>query len=134
MFGKYFRVVRVRRRVSAKRVKRVSDADYQQNKASAYALALSRLQYFNQFYNYSWKRVTVKNSITRWGSCSRLGNLNFNYRIATLPPELSDYIIVHELCHLGEFNHSKNFWDLVERTVPNYLQLRAELKKKGMDI
>lgn len=134
MFGKYFRVVRVRRRVSAKRVKKASDAEYQQNKASAHALALSRLQYFNQFYDYSWKRVSIKNSITRWGSCSRQGNLNFNYRIATLGPELSDYIIVHELCHLGEFNHSRDFWSLVSRAIPNYLELRAELKKKGMEV
>jgi predicted metal-dependent hydrolase len=51
-----------------------------------------------------------------------------------LPAELSDYIIVHELCHLGQLNHSRDFWDLVARTTPNYLALRAELKKKGMEV
>lgn len=128
-----FRLVR-RVKVRAKKVKKLSEQDFLLNKASAKALALSRLQYFNQFYNFSYKRVTIKNTVTRWGSCSRQGNLNFNYRIATLPPELSDYIIVHELCHIGEFNHSRDFWNLVARTIPNYLQLRAELKKRGMEV
>ncbi len=123
-----FRLVR-RVKVRAKKVKKLSGQDFLLNKASAKALALSRLQYFNQFYNFSYKRVTIKNTVTRWGSCSRQGNLNFNYRIATLPTDLSDYIIVHELCHIGEFNHSRDFWNLVAKTIPNYLQLRAELKK-----
>lgn len=128
-----FRLVR-RVKVRAKKVKKLSGQDFLLNKASAKALALSRLQYFNQFYNFSYKRVTIKNTVTRWGSCSRQGNLNFNYRIATLPTDLSDYIIVHELCHIGEFNHSRDFWNLVAKTIPNYLQLRAELKKRGMQI
>lgn len=128
-----FRIIR-RRRVSAKRVKKTSHEDYVLHRDRAYELAVSRLEYFNNFYGYSWKRITIRNSITRWGSCSRQGNLNFNYRIATLPSDLSDYIIVHELCHLGEFNHSRDFWKLIERTIPNYSELRAELKKKGMEV
>lgn len=134
MFGKIFKVVKVRRRVSAKRVKKTSHEDYMSHKIRAYELAVSRLEYFNTFYNFKYKNITIKNTVTRWGSCSRQGNLNFNYRITTLPSDLSDYIIVHELCHLGEFNHSKNFWSLVARTIPNYKLLRAELKKKGMEV
>ena len=68
-------------------------------------------------------------SKTRWGSCSKKGTLNFNYKIALLSPELRDYIIVHELCHLGEFNHSSKFWLLVEKTVPNYKTLRKQIKQ-----
>ena len=70
----------------------------------------------------------MRNQRSRWGSCSRSGNLNFNYRIASLRPELQDYIVVHELCHLKEFNHKEGFWALVALTVPDWQTLRAELR------
>lgn len=96
-------------------------------KAGEYARL--RLKYWNNYYNFSYNNITIKNTKSRWGSCSKKGNLNFNYKIVLLPQELADYIIVHELCHLGEMNHSANFWKLVERTFPNYKVLRKELKK-----
>jgi predicted metal-dependent hydrolase len=95
---------------------------------TARKLAHERLEYFNQFYNFIYNDVRIKSHVTRWGSCSSKGNLNFNYKIALLPPELSDYIIVHELCHLGEFNHSQQFWDLVAKQIPNHIELRNKLK------
>lgn len=123
-FGKT-KIFKIRR----KKVRKVNQKDYLINKSPAYELAIKRLEYFNQFYGFTYRRVTIKNTVSRWGSCSKQGNLNFNYRIATLPSDISDYIIVHELCHLGEFNHSKNFWNLVEKTIPNYQELRNQLKK-----
>lgn len=116
-------------KIGRKKVRKVNQKDYLINKSPAYELAIKRLEYFNQFYGFTYRRVTIKNTVSRWGSCSKQGNLNFNYRIATLPSDISDYIIVHELCHLGEFNHSKNFWNLVEKTIPNYQELRNQLKK-----
>lgn len=116
-------------KIGRKKVRKVNQKDYLINKFPAYELAIKRLEYFNQFYGFTYRRVTIKNTVSRWGSCSKQGNLNFNYRIATLPSDISDYIIVHELCHLGEFNHSKNFWNLVEKTIPNYQELRNQLKK-----
>lgn len=116
-------------KIGRKKVRKVNQKDYLINKSPAYELAIKRLEYFNQFYGFTYRRVTIKNTVSRWGSCSKQGNLNFNYRIATLPSDISDYIIVHELCHLGEFNHSKNFWNLVEKTIPNYQELRNRLKK-----
>ena len=92
-------------------------------------LILARLEYFNKFYNFKISRVSIKNQSTRWGSCSSKGNLNFNYKIIYLKPELADYLIVHELCHLGEFNHSKRFWALVAKTVPSYVEINKKLKK-----
>ena len=88
----------------------------------------NRISYFNKFYNFEINRVAIKNTKSRWGSCSSKGNLNFNYKIIYLKPELADYLIVHELCHLGEFNHSKRFADLVSKTIPNYDKVNKELR------
>lgn len=108
---------------------KLTKKEFEKYKNEAHTLACRRLEHFNQFYNLEWKNISIKNTKTRWGSCSKKGNLNFNYKIILLPPELSDYIIIHELCHLGEFNHSKNFWKLVAKTCPNYLILRKQIKK-----
>lgn len=98
------------------------------NKERARKLILERLDHFNRAYGFTWHRVAVKNTKCRWGSCSKKGNLNFCYKLVFLPAQLADYIIVHELCHLGQFNHSRAFWDLVAKTMPNYKSLRSELK------
>ncbi|MEI6352781.1 MAG: M48 family metallopeptidase [Candidatus Nomurabacteria bacterium] len=105
-----------------------SKKEYLENKEKALQIAKDRMEHFNKIYNFKFKNITVKNQKTRWGSCSRKGNLNFNYKIALLPEHISDYIIVHEICHLKEFNHSQRFWDLVAVTVPDYLKIRKELK------
>ena len=102
------------------------------HKQSALILAVERMAHFNEIYQFSWGKVTIRNQKTRWGSCSRKGNINFNYKIALLPAHIADYIIVHELCHLKEFNHSRNFWDLVAQAVPNHREVRMELKKTGV--
>jgi len=98
------------------------------NKERARKLILERLDYFNKFYGFTWRRVAVKNTKRRWGSCSKKSNLNFCYKLVLLSEQLADYIIVHELCHLGQFNHSRAFWNLVAQTIPNYKSLRSELK------
>ncbi len=105
-----------------------SSEKYREFKDKAFEIASERITYFNKTYNYSFNKVTIKNQKTRWGSCSKKRNLNFNYKIALLPTVLSDYIIVHELCHLKEFNHSKKFWELVAITIPNYFDLRKHMR------
>lgn len=95
-------------------------AEYVQYKEQARTLVHQKLVQWNALYNFSYNRVSIKNQKTRWGSCSSKGNLNFHYRIVFLPEPLVDYLIVHELCHLGQMNHSKAFWDLVEKTIPDY--------------
>ena len=89
----------------------------------------NRLSYFNKFYNFEINRVAIKNTSTRWGSCSSNKNLNFNYKIIYLRKELADYLIVHELCHLGQLNHSKKFWELVKQTIPNFVEINKELRR-----
>lgn len=87
---------------------------------------------FNRNYKYSWNKISIREQKTRWGSCSQKKNLNFNSKIALLPEKLAEYIVVHELCHLGEFNHSKRFWNLVEKILPDYKQRRSDLKTEGI--
>ncbi len=108
--------------------------EYLVHKKRAHALAVERLRHFNSFYGFSYERISIRNQKTRWGSCSKKGNLNFNYRIALLPPHLADYIIVHELCHLGAFDHSRKFWNMVARTIPAHRELRRELRAYATQI
>ncbi|MBI5138584.1 MAG: M48 family metallopeptidase [Candidatus Vogelbacteria bacterium] len=122
---KYYRWVTRRVRVSLKGRR----TEYLKHKEAARALAYARLEFFNTHYKFKIGRIAIRNQKSRWGSCSRRGNLNFNYKIALLKPWLLDYIIVHELCHIAEFNHSSDFWMLVAQTIPNWHQLRGELKK-----
>ncbi len=121
-------------KIKTPKKKKRKNLDYLNNKNQAYYIAKERLEYFNQFYNYKWNNIVIRNQKTRWGSCSRKGNLNFNYKIALITKEASDYIIVHELCHLGEFNHSKNFWDLVAKTIPDYKKIRSDLRNNKLRI
>lgn len=102
---------------------------YIKHKEKTRALVEERLGYWNQYYKESWKSISIRDQRTRWGSCSKNKNLNFSYKLVFLPAHLSDYIIVHELCHLREMNHSPRFWLLVKQTMPNYKWLRGELKK-----
>ena len=94
----------------------------------------NRISYFNKFYNFEINRIAIKNQKSRWGSCSKRKNLNFNYKIIYLKPALADYLIAHELCHLGQFNHSRKFWDLVEKTIPDYKKINRELKNMPINI
>jgi len=102
---------------------------FAEHREKALTLVQERLLHFNRLYNFKWNRVAIRNQRSRWGSCSRSKNLNFNYKIALLPPRLADYLIVHELCHLGELNHSAKFWALVAQAMPDFRALRTELRK-----
>jgi predicted metal-dependent hydrolase len=107
-------------------------ADYLKYKDIALKLAEKKVAKFNKIYKFNFNQITIKNQKTRWGSCSKKGNLNFNYKITLLPERLAEYIVVHELCHLGEFNHSRKFWNLVAKTMPDYLEIKEDLKRSGL--
>jgi len=108
--------------------KKTESTRYKSQKEFARVVIKSRVEFFNRFYNFEYNRISIKNQKTCWGSCSRKKNLNFNYKVADLPEELRDYVIVHELCHLRELNHRKKFWGLVEKVAPNYKISRKSLK------
>jgi len=116
--------------VKRKRISRKAEnINFLKHKETALAFAKERAEHFNKIYGFAFKKISVRNQKTRWGSCSRSGNLSFNYKIVLLPPKIADYIVIHELCHLKEFNHSKNFWYLVAVTEPDYLKCRRELRR-----
>lgn len=123
------RIIRRRRKTSL-----ADKLKYQKYKTEARILVGQKLEKYNQVYNFKYNRVSIRDQKTRWGSCSKKGNLNFNYKIIFLPEDLADYIIVHELCHLKEFNHSIRFWSLVAQVFPNHLKLRAQLRKTRIHI
>jgi len=79
----------------------------------------------------TYHRVTVRSQRTRWGSCSSKGNLNFNCLLCLVPPEVFDYVVIHELCHIKEMNHSARFWTEVEKHQPQYKTHRTWLKEQG---
>lgn len=97
-------------------------------KKKAAKIIIARLEFFNQHYNLKYKRICIRDQKTRWGSCSKAGTLNFNYRLVLLREELLDYVVVHELCHLKEMNHSLRFWNLVAETLPDFKSRREALE------
>lgn len=101
---------------------------YLAGKERARAFIRERLAHFNQLYDYSIGRVAIRDPKRRWGSCSKGGNLSFSWRLLDLPPALADYVVVHELCHIREFNHSPAFWALVARAIPDYRARRKQLR------
>jgi len=107
---------------------KASRREYLARKKEAFELIENKIDYFRSVYNLCPARISIRNQKTRWGSCSRKGNLNFNYRIVHLPEKYLDYVVVHELCHLKEFNHSKNFWNLVEEVIPDCKKIRKEIR------
>ena len=90
-----------------------------------------RVEYFAKVIGVTYGKITVRNQKTRWGSCSSKGNLNFNCLLMMAPPEVLDYVVVHELCHRKQMNHSKAFWLEVEKVLPNYKEVRKWLKEEG---
>ncbi|WP_373212001.1 M48 family metallopeptidase [Ruminococcus sp. 5_1_39BFAA] len=92
---------------------------------------LQRSRYFAELLNVHFNRITIREQKTRWGSCSSNRNLNFNWKLMLAPPEILDYVVVHELCHLKEMNHSPAFWHEVEQILPDYAQRKKWLKDNG---
>ncbi len=115
--------------IDSSAVRVFSHDDYLKHKDKALTLVKARVEFYNKKYNYSICKISVKNQKTRWGSCSKKRNLNFNYKVLFLSERLRDYIIVHEICHLKEFNHSQNFWALIKETFPDCMEIRKELRK-----
>lgn len=98
----------------------------------AVAVIPGRVEFFAKQIGVDYGRITIRNQKTRWGSCSSKGNLNFNCLLMLAPQEVLDYVVVHELCHRKEMNHSKAFWQEVEKILPDYKKSVQWLKKEGI--
>ena len=81
-----------------------------------------------------YRRITIRDQRTRWGSCSTRGTLSFNWRLVLAPPEVLEYVVVHELCHLAEPSHSRRFWSLLESARPGYRAEKDWLRRHGWEL
>lgn len=90
-----------------------------------------RLDYHCRVLGLRYSRIKIREQKTRWGSCSKKGNLNFNWKLIMAPPWVIDYVVIHEICHLRYLNHSKAYWGMVESIMPEYKRARDWLKKNG---
>lgn len=109
----------------------LSKEELQELAAQAMKLIPQKVRYYAQIIGVTYGRITIRNQRTRWGSCSGKGNLNFNCLLLLMPEEVLDYVVVHELCHRKEMNHSARFWEEVEKILPDYRQRRKWLKDNG---
>ncbi len=103
-------------------------------RSAARAQFETRTAHFHSMTGGHFTSITVRDQKTRWGSCSSLGTLSFNYRLIFAPPAVLDYVVVHELCHLTHMNHSKDFWSMVASIMPDYKKHRQWLKEHGQEL
>ena len=98
-------------------------------KNEAKEILSKRTIYFANLMQLKPQSVSMMNSKRIWGSCDKTANIKYNWRLVMVPPDLIDYVVVHELSHIVEFNHSKMFWEIVKSILPNYKERRQSLKK-----
>lgn len=110
-----------------------TEAEREAGRKLAREMLGEKCRYFAARMGVTYGTVSIREQKTRWGSCSVKGNLNFNWKLALMPGEISDYLVVHELAHRIEMNHSPAFWRIVEREIPDYRERRAWLKKNGAE-
>ena len=115
-------------------IARLSSEEIKQLADKALNYIPERVKHFAAAADVAYNKITISNQKTRWGSCSSKGNLNFNCLLMLTPPEVIDYVVVHELCHRKEMNHSKKFWNEVRKILPEYEKSKQWLKDNGSSI
>ena len=108
-----------------------TDRELARLKRTAKADLIPRVRNYAAIMGLRYGQVSIRAQKTRWGSCSAKGNLNFNCLLELLPEEVRDYVVVHELAHLREMNHSPRFWAEVEKVLPDYKARRTAMRKLG---
>ena len=116
-------------RQTAKKTIRLTAEEEARYKKQAKAYLQQKCRCFSEIMGLRHGEIRINRAKTRWGSCSRRGDINFTYRLLFAPEELIDYVVVHELAHLKEMNHSKGFWSVVEQTMPDYKARRKRLRE-----
>jgi predicted metal-dependent hydrolase len=113
-------------------VLRPTREEYEKNKGAFLSAITKRVEFFNSLYGFRYNKISIRNQTSLWGSCTRAGKLQFNFKLSLLPQESIDYVVVHELCHLQEHNHGSRFWSLVNKTIPKYKEIRRSLRQYVM--
>lgn len=103
-------------------------------KKQARSVLTGRVAFYAREYGFDVEKIRISSARMRWGSCSAKKTLSFTWRLVMAPPEVIDYVVVHELCHLRELNHSKAFWTQVEAVLPDYKPRRKWLKEHGLQL
>jgi predicted metal-dependent hydrolase len=120
--------LRLAARQEARKTLRLTEAEEALCRAQAKAYLQQKCRHFSGIMGLRYGEIKVNGAKTRWGSCNRKGGLNFTYRLMFVPEELRDYVVVHELAHLKEMNHSDRFWAVVEQVMPDYRARRKRLR------
>lgn len=115
-------------------VRRLSPQDIRALADQAMQIIPDKVRFYAEKIGVDYGRVTIRNQKTRWGSCSAKGNLNFNCLLMLAPEDVLDYVVIHELCHRKEMNHSPRFWSEVAKIMPDYKNSKIWLKENGGDI
>jgi predicted metal-dependent hydrolase len=123
--------LREERKAAAPDQPRLSAGEAEALRKRAKELFPRRAAHYAPLLGVDYGRITVRGQHSRWGSCSAKGNLNFNYLLLLAPPEVLDYVVVHELCHRREMNHSPRFWAQLGRVLPDYEPARKWLRRNG---
>lgn len=115
-------------------IKRLTMEEIHELADQALEVIPKRVAYFAEIAGVTYGRITIRNQKSRWGSCSTKGNLNFNCLLMLAPTDVLDYVVVHELCHRKEMNHSPKFWTEVRKVLPDYEKQKLWLKEHGDEI
>ena len=124
----YFKAEEIKKQ---KKEPALTNADIEKLCQKALSVIPDKVKYYAEIMGVTYVRITIRNQKTRWGSCSSKGNLNFNCLLMLMPDKVLDYVVVHELCHLKQMNHSKKFWKEVERYMPDYKNYKKWLNENG---
>ncbi len=125
-------LLRIRRYEKEGRI--ISDTSPDIDRSEARRKLTGRLEYLAEKYGFTYNRVFIRNQKTRWGSCSHKNNISLNIRILSLPEELGDYVILHELTHTRVKNHSNVFWAELDKYVMNSKAMASRLRKYGLGL
>lgn len=121
----------IARNKSLSQVEKLTEEELNKLAKKALETLPTKVQHYAKQIGVTYGRITIRNQKTRWGSCSSKGNLNFNCLLMLAPEYVQDYIVVHELCHRKQMNHSQAFWLEVKRIMPDYQEAELWLKKQG---
>ena len=122
------------RRAKEAPIQKLSLDELQKLADQALKVMPEKVRYYAEKIGVNYGRITIRNQKTRWGSCSAKGNLNFNCLLMLAPDEVQNYVVIHELCHRKEMNHSPKFWSELAKIMPDYEKYRRWLKENGEGI